>query len=115
VDTVPALQTYRLVHESPSGVFSNSSAGAPDIKYVKIFEHVKGARIPGEGTIALDLVTNTGRTFTYRQESRDGGFIVPYSTTGNPYGVQALGKYRIEGTGKTYDVTEDLVRTGGTV
>jgi hypothetical protein len=115
VDKVPALRTYRLVHESPSGVFSNTSAGAPDLKYVKIFEHVKGARIPGEGTIALDLVTNTGRTFTYRQESQNGGFIVPYSTTGNPYGVQALGKYRIEGTGKTYDVTEEMVRTGGTV
>jgi dolichyl-diphosphooligosaccharide--protein glycosyltransferase len=112
VDTVPALQTYRLVHESPSGVFSDASAGAPDLKYVKVFEHVRGARIPGQGTISLDLVTNTGRTFTYRQESRDGGFIVPYSTQGNPYGVRALGKYRVEGTGLTYEVPEQAV-TGG--
>jgi oligosaccharyl transferase (archaeosortase A-associated) len=110
VEAVPALRTYRLVHESPSGVFSDTSA--PDIKYVKIFEHVKGARIPGEGTIALDLVTNTGRFYTYRQESRDGGFIVPYSTRGNPYGVQALGKYRVEGTSLTYDVTEQAVMEG---
>ena len=112
VDKVPALRTYRLVHESPSGVFSSSSAGAPDLKYVKIFEHVKGARIPGQGTIALDLVTNTGRNFTYRQESRDGGFVVPYSTQGNPYGVKALGKYRVEGTGLTYDVPEQAVMEG---
>jgi oligosaccharyl transferase (archaeosortase A-associated) len=112
VNMVPALRTYRLVHESPSGVFSNTSGGAPDLKYVKVFEHVKGARIPGTGTIALDLVTNTGRFFTYRQESRDGGFIVPYSTRGNPYGVQALGKYRIEGTGLTYDVPEQAVQEG---
>jgi dolichyl-diphosphooligosaccharide--protein glycosyltransferase len=112
VDTVPALRTYRLVHESPTAVFSNTSAGAPDLKYVKVFEHVKGARIPGKGTIALDLMTNTGRTFTYRQESQDGEFVVPYSTQGNPYGVRALGKYRIEGTGLTYDVSEQAV-TGG--
>jgi oligosaccharyl transferase (archaeosortase A-associated) len=112
VDTVPALKTYRLVHESSTGVFPNTSAGAPDLKYVKVFEHVKGARITGQGTIALDLVTNTGRFFTYRQESQGGGFTVPYSTRGNPYGVQALGKYRIEGTGLTYDVTEQAVQEG---
>jgi dolichyl-diphosphooligosaccharide--protein glycosyltransferase len=112
VETVPALRHYRLVHESPSGVFPNTSGGAPDLKYVKVFEHVKGARIPGQGTIALDLVTNTGRTFTYRQESRDGGFVVPYSTQGNPYGVKALGKYRVEGTGLTYDVPEIAVMEG---
>ena len=54
------------------------------IKMVKIFEYVNGARIPGEGTIEIPLVTNTRRTFTYRQDSTDGRFIVPYSTTGNP-------------------------------
>jgi dolichyl-diphosphooligosaccharide--protein glycosyltransferase len=112
VDTVPALRTYRLVHESPSGVYSNATPGAPDLKYVKVFEHVKGARIAGQGTIALDLVTNTGRTFTYRQQSQGGQFLVPYSTQGNPYGVKALGKYRVEGTGLTYDVTERAVEEG---
>jgi dolichyl-phosphooligosaccharide-protein glycotransferase len=112
VDTVQALRHYRLVHESPSGVFSDTSAGAPDLKYVKVFEYVKGARIRGQGIVALDLVTNTGRKFTYRQESVDGEFVVPYSTQGNPYAVQALGKYTIEGTGRIIDVPEDAVMQG---
>ncbi|HXW98319.1 MAG TPA: oligosaccharyl transferase, archaeosortase A system-associated [Methanomicrobiales archaeon] len=118
VDTVPALQHYRLIHESPSGVYPNTSAGAPDLKYVKVFEYVKGAHIKGQGIIDLDLVTNTGRTFTYRQQSVNGEFVVPYSTQGNPYtdgGVQALGKYQIEGTGLTYDVPESAVMQGTTI
>jgi oligosaccharyl transferase (archaeosortase A-associated) len=112
VETVPALRHYRLVHESPTGVFPNTSAGAPDLKYVKIFEHVEGARIRGEGIIAIDLVTNMGRRFTYRQESVNGEFVVPYATQGNPYEVQALGKYRIERTGRTVEVPEEAVMQG---
>jgi dolichyl-diphosphooligosaccharide--protein glycosyltransferase len=115
VDTVPALRHYRLVHESPSGVYSSTAAGAPDLKYVKVFEYVKGARIAGQGTIALDLVTNTGRNFTYRQESRNGEFVVPYSTQGNPYEVHALGRYRIEGTGRSFEVPESAVMQGTAV
>lgn len=113
VDTVPALRHYRLVHESPSGVYSNASA--PDIKYVKVFEYVKGARIRGQGVIALDLVTEAGRRFTYRQTSQDGGFVVPYSTQGNPSGVRAVGKYRIEGTGLSFDVPESAVIQGSAI
>jgi dolichyl-diphosphooligosaccharide--protein glycosyltransferase len=112
VETVPALRHYRLVHESPSDVFPNTSEGAPDLKYVKVFEYVKGAHIKGQGVIDLDLMTNTGRKFTYRQESVNGEFVVPYPTQGNPYEVQALGKYRIEGTGRTIDVTESAVMQG---
>ncbi|MGA2934596.1 MAG: oligosaccharyl transferase, archaeosortase A system-associated [Methanomicrobiales archaeon] len=112
VETVPALRHYRLVHESPTGVFTSTQAGTPDLKYVKVFEYVKGARIQGQGIIAIDLVTNTGRRFTYRQESVNGEFVVPYSTQGNPYEVQALGKYRIEGTGRTIDVPEEAVMQG---
>jgi oligosaccharyl transferase (archaeosortase A-associated) len=119
VETVPALQHYRLVHESPSGVFSSSSgATPPDIKYVKVFEYVKGAHIRGQGIITLDLVTNTGRRFTYRQESRNGEFVVPYPTQGSPYGasgVQALGRYRIEGTSLSYDVPESAVMQGSAI
>ncbi|MDD1663156.1 MAG: oligosaccharyl transferase, archaeosortase A system-associated [Methanomicrobiales archaeon] len=115
VETVSALDHYRLVHESPSSVFTNTSAGAPDLKYVKVFEYVKGAHIRGQGIIALDLVTNTGRRFTYRQGNRNGEFIVPYSTLGNPYEVQALGKYRIEGTGLSFDVPESAVIQGSAI
>jgi dolichyl-phosphooligosaccharide-protein glycotransferase len=110
VTTVPALRHYRLVHESPTDVYGS---GAPDVRYVKVFEYVKGAHIRGSGIISLPVVTGTGRHFTYRQESVNGEFIVPYSTTGSPYGVTAEGQYRIEGTGQTFDVPESAV-TGGT-
>jgi len=115
VETVPALQHYRLVHESPTNVYSSNPPGAPDTKYVKVFEYVKGAHIKGQGIIDLDLVTNTGRNFTYRQESVNGEFVVPYSTQGNPYEVHALGKYQIEGTNLAYDVPESAVMQGLTV
>ncbi|MDD1716083.1 MAG: hypothetical protein LUQ01_03700 [Methanolinea sp.] len=109
LETIPALRHFRLVHESPTNVFSTST---PDIKYVKVFEYVPGARISGEGVIEIDLMTNTGRQFTYRQESKNGEFVVPYSTSGNPYDVKAASKYRVAGTGTEFDVSEEAVRQG---
>ncbi len=112
VGDIPALRHYRLIHESPSNVFD---AATPDVKYVKVFEYVKGARIRGNGIIELPLVSNTGRIFTYRQESINGEFIVPFSTTGNPYDVHATGKYRISGTTLQFDVPEQAVMLGSYV
>jgi dolichyl-diphosphooligosaccharide--protein glycosyltransferase len=109
VATVPALRHYRLVHESPTNVYNSDVI---NVKFVKVFEYVKGARIRGSGVISLPLVTDTGRHFTYRQESINGEFIVPYATSGNPYGVKAEGKYRIEGTGQTFEVSEEAVEKG---
>jgi dolichyl-phosphooligosaccharide-protein glycotransferase len=109
LSSIPALQHYRLVHESPHNVMSSSP---PDIKYVKVFEFVPGAIIKGEGVIEIPLVSNTGRTFVYRQASTNGEFNVPYSTTGNPYDVKATGKYHIVGTDKQFDVSEDAVMQG---
>lgn len=109
LDTIPALQHYRLVHESPTNILSQSP---PDIKYVKVFEYVPGASIRGTGVIALDLVTNTGREFTYRQASVDGEFVVPYATTGSTSEVKAKGRYRIEGTSQEYEVSEEAVMQG---
>jgi dolichyl-diphosphooligosaccharide--protein glycosyltransferase len=109
VDTVPALRHYRLVHESPANVYNSVLL---NVKFVKVFEYVKGAHINGSGVISLPVVTNTGRHFIYRQESINGEFIVPYSTTGNPYGVKAEGQYRIEGSGQTFEVTENAVMQG---
>ena len=60
IDTVPALQHYRLVHESPNNVFDATSV--VDVRYVKIFEYVKGAHIKGDGIIEVPVVTNTGRS-----------------------------------------------------
>jgi dolichyl-diphosphooligosaccharide--protein glycosyltransferase len=112
VDTVPALRHYRLVHESPTNVFA---AKTPDLKYVKVFEYVQGAHIKGEGIIEIALVSNTGRPFTYRQQSINGEFIVPYSTSQNPYGVKAFSKYRISGTSREFDVPENAVMQGLTI
>jgi dolichyl-phosphooligosaccharide-protein glycotransferase len=110
VSPVPALQHYRLVHESPTNVLDPSSGY--DVKYVKTFEYVKGARIKGEGFIEIPITTNTGREFVYVQESVNGEFLVPYSTIGNPYNVTATNKYHIYGTDKLYDVTEEDVMKG---
>ena len=110
--TVPALSHYRLVHESPTNVFNSPTN---DLKYVKVFEYVKGAHIKGSGIIEVPVVTNTGRNFTYRQASTNGEFIVPYSTTGNPYGVKATAPYHIEGTSTTFSVPESAVMQGTTI
>ena len=110
VAPVPALQHYRLVHESPSNVLDPTSGY--DIKYVKTFEYVKGAIIKGDGFIEIPIITNTGRKFVYVQESVNGEFVVPYSTIGNPYNVTAVNKYHIYGTDKLYDVTENDVMQG---
>ena len=112
VGDVPALRHYRLIHESPTNVFN---AKAPDLKYVKVFEYVKGAHIKGTGIIELNLVSNTGRNFTYRQESVNGEFVVPFSTTGNPYGVKATGKYRLTGSSQEFDVPESAVMLGSSI
>ncbi|MCJ7742503.1 MAG: oligosaccharyl transferase, archaeosortase A system-associated, partial [Methanoregula sp.] len=112
IETVPALRHYRLVHESPSNVFNSKTN---DVKYVKVFEYVKGAHIKGEGIIQVPLTSNTGRNFTYRQLSVKGEFIVPYSTTGNPYGVKTAGKYRVITSGREYDVPESAVMQGAVI
>ena len=117
IEIVPALQHYRLIHESVNNasvtVFPESSPTTlPDIKYVKIFEYVNGAHITGEGIIEVPILTNTGREFVYRQESVNGEFVVPYSTTGNHYGVRATGPYHIVGTSRYITVTEDDVLVG---
>jgi oligosaccharyl transferase (archaeosortase A-associated) len=112
IETVPALRHYRLVHESPTNVFNSNTT---DIKYVKTFEYVKGAHIRGEGIIEVPVISNTGRKFMYQQESINGEFIVPYATTGNPYGVKTTGKYRVINTGQEYDVSESAVMNGATI
>jgi len=115
LERVPALQHYRLVHETPQNVYGNVGEGGPDLKAVKIFEYVPGATIRGEGVIEVPIVTNTGREFTYRQESVNGTFVVPYATTGWSGDVKATGQYRIVGTGQTFDVTEEDILQGRTI
>jgi len=109
ISDVPALQHFRLVHESPTSVLKTNTT---DIKYVKTFEYVRGAHIKGTGIIEVPVVTNTGRTFIYRQESVNGEFIVPYATTGSTADVKTTGKYHIAGTGQEFDVPESSVEQG---
>lgn len=111
-EKVSALHHFRLIFESSGSTLSGMYPGTPDIKDVKVFEYVPGARIKGEGTIEVDLVTSAGRNFTYQQESENGEFVVPYSTSGTQYDVKATGPYRIVGTGTTVDVPENAVVQG---
>nr|WP_320161263.1 oligosaccharyl transferase, archaeosortase A system-associated [uncultured Methanoregula sp.] len=120
VQKVPALRHYRLIHESPDNAsvkkFPESGDEVlPGIKSVKIFEYVKGAHIPGDGIIEVPVVTGTGRTFVYRQESSGGEFVVPYSTTGGPMDVRTTGPYHISGTTRYITVTEKDVEDGNRV
>ncbi|MCP1716193.1 dolichyl-diphosphooligosaccharide--protein glycosyltransferase [Methanocalculus alkaliphilus] len=104
-----ALQRFRLAYESPTNVLSSGG----DIRYVKIFEFVSGAVLEGEGTIEVPVETNTGRTFTYRQESRDGIFVLPYPTEAGPDDVVvATGPYRIVETGQEISVSYRAVMEG---
>lgn len=114
---VPALQHFRLVHETATYVVGGYVTGANEggTAYVKTFEYVPGAVINGEGIIEVDVITNNGRTFIYRQESVNGQFIVPYSTTGSSYDVKTTSLYRIVGTDQTFAVSEEAVLNGLTI
>ncbi|MDO9539452.1 MAG: oligosaccharyl transferase, archaeosortase A system-associated [Methanocalculus sp.] len=104
-----ALQRFRLVYESPTNVLS----GGGDIRYVKIFEFVPGATVQGEGTIEVPIMTNTGRTFTYRQTSKDGVFVLPYPTVAGPDdAVVAVGPYRMVESGEEIVVSYRAVMEG---
>ncbi len=111
-ERVPALHQYRLVYESTAGQVTGNTSGENS---VKVFERVKGAHISGEGILELPLVTNEGRKFVYRQQSENGEFIVPYSTSGNPYGVTAQGKYHLQGSTREVEVSEEDVAQGRTI
>ncbi|MCQ2356088.1 MAG: hypothetical protein MJ014_03585, partial [Methanocorpusculum sp.] len=67
------------------------------------------------GIIEVNVTTNNGRTFTYRQASVDGQFVVPYSTSGSSYDVKTTGPYTIAGTGETFEVSEEAVMRGLTI
>ncbi len=117
---VPALKHFRLVHESDTYVVPVDSytigvtdANGGGTAWVKTFEYVKGAVIKGNGIISIDVTTNNGRTFTYRQASENGQFTVPYAT--GQTGEIKTGIYTIEGSGQTFTVSETAVQNGLTV
>ena len=106
VTNILALQNYRLIYESNG---TETFPGDVTLNNIKIFERVKGYTIPGTGTIEVPIVTNQGRHFTYRQQSENGTFTLPYATTNSPYEVRATGPYRIIETNKTIDVDESQI------
>ncbi|WP_319578647.1 oligosaccharyl transferase, archaeosortase A system-associated [uncultured Methanospirillum sp.] len=106
ITTIPALTHYRLIYESPTVTASDELA---EMHSVKIFERVSGYQINGTGTIELPVVTNQGRIFTYRQESANGTFTVPYSTDRETTGVHATGPYKNLQTGEIFEVSEKQI------
>jgi len=120
------LLHYRLVHESTSTIIT---IGGQEVKFVKIFEYVPGAKIVGsapDGTNALinvEVKTNQGRTFNYIQATTSNNgtyeFIVPYSTEGpvaggTQFDAMPVGPYTIiigDMVGEIR-VTEEQVMTG---
>ncbi len=130
---IPALGRFRLVHECPQALnrsnFGDWSFDLPgDLRYCKIYEVVRGARIAGHAMplshvrIALDVRTGGTRRFTWRSSVRadEAGryvFTVPYSTDWSD-GVHAEGPYRIDlGDGRRVDlrIPEAAVIEGRTV
>ncbi|MGD0171038.1 MAG: oligosaccharyl transferase, archaeosortase A system-associated [Halobacteriota archaeon] len=109
---------YRLIHESPTTV---GTLGETDIKAVKTFEYVEGARIAvhgnGNATLSLNVTTNQNRTFNYTQSAQVNGtnvFVVPYSTTGMPYGIKTDPAYKVTvgNVTKEIAVSESDVQNG---
>ncbi|NLV27521.1 MAG: oligosaccharyl transferase, archaeosortase A system-associated [Methanomicrobiales archaeon] len=109
VSPVPALGHYRLIFESKT---RTTPADMDDLRYVKIFEYVKGAKIPGEGILELEVNTNVGRTFTYRTQSVNGTFTVPYPTETTIGAVTVPGRYRNVETGAMYSITNEQTKQG---
>ena len=114
---VSALKHFRLVHESDTYVipadgysYYVTEPNGGGTAWVKTFEYVKGAVIKGNGIISIDVTTNNGRTFTYRQVSENGQFVVPYAT--GQTGEIKTGIYKIEGSGQTFTVSEKAVQNG---
>ncbi|MDD3574489.1 MAG: oligosaccharyl transferase, archaeosortase A system-associated [Methanospirillum sp.] len=112
VEPVQALNHYRLIFESGTKI---PVGDAKNLNYVKIFEHVKGAHISGDGILELLVKTNTGREFIYRTQSVNGTFTVPYPTETSVGAITIPGKYRNAQTGIEYLVTEDQITEGQTI
>ena len=87
---IKPLDHFRLVYESKRKIIFSPESSQNDIKAVKIFEYVKGAKIIGQAkpgakvTLSTEIETNQGRKFVYQKntEVEDGHFefVVPYST-----------------------------------
>lgn len=87
-----ALKHFRLIRESSTQIDESNT-----LRYVKVFEIVPGAVIDGDGIIATQVTTNTGRKFWYGQKSENGTWTLPYPGT------------YITNMNQTVTVTEEMV------
>jgi len=133
---VESLSRFRLVYESKTpvsdGFFENSKED--NIKLVKIFEYVKGAKIMGnapvgsEVEISTKIITNQERKFIYKKkiiaENGKFGFVVPYSTFGQKGWVENGTKFevfaesymiKINGIEKRINISEKDILEGNTI
>ncbi len=119
------LGNLRLVHESNASDEKDNESND-----VKVFEFVSGARLsgtasPGQNvTATLELISNTGRKFTYQNEAvsdKNGSFeiTVPYSTENTAGGVNALSAYSLKAEKNTtisgVQVTEKDIQKGNQI
>ncbi|WP_370573296.1 oligosaccharyl transferase, archaeosortase A system-associated [Methanomethylovorans sp.] len=113
---------YRLLYESNTTVTKD-----PEVKYVKVFEYVRGVTVtgkaePGETVYgATSLISNEGREFDYYNSAvaDDNGtysLVLAYSTQGNNSSTYAVVPYTIIGdksrSSKEIDVSESAVQAG---
>ena len=113
---------YRLVYESNTTVTRD-----PEVKYVKVFEYVRGVTITGKaepGEIvygATTLVSNQERKFDYYNSAvaDEGGtynLVLAYATQGSNSSTHAILPYTIIGdksrSPREINVTEHAVQAG---
>jgi len=104
------IGNLRLIHES-NGTYMNMYLknridNYEEIRDVKIFEYVPGAKINGYSGpneivfVKTNLISNQERKFEYQNEATtdENGWYeinVPYSTEGAPYDTKAISSYTI--------------------
>lgn len=104
------IGNLRLIYES-NGTSMNKYLKSridnyEDIRDVKIFEYVPGAKINGYSApneiiyVKTSLISNQGRKFEYQNEATtdENGWYeikVPYSTEGAPYDIKATSLYTV--------------------
>jgi dolichyl-diphosphooligosaccharide--protein glycosyltransferase len=122
---IDALNHFRLLYESEttSTIFPNQSL-MKDIKMLKVFEYVKGAKIKGyapngsEINVSVEISTNQDRNFIYENKAvANNGeyeFIAPYAT-GNQASSDVVAsdyKIKIGNITKKVKVLEDDILQG---
>lgn len=121
-----AIGNFRLVFESERE--NGEPYLPPGVKFVKLFERVKGARIRGRATpglpvnVSIRMMTNFDRFFDYVSLARadaKGNFVVtvPYASSGTTYPVRAVSPYlaMTEKEAAFFQVTEKDIMEGNEI